>query len=180
MQLRWLVPSSGTRSRIQNCSSADDEYRSQAAGLSASEFPYACSNLKFENSEGETTQLLIVRFKSRSQIFRACDGVDYKWKEMGSTNVLVVKGQSQNVIAIFQRASGGLFSDSQPPSLNVTPQGIHIGDDIVVTALWFEEKRHRRESRQRANRRNNMNNMTMQNNVAMGGGMAMNGGFMGS
>ncbi|KZP16078.1 hypothetical protein FIBSPDRAFT_976479 [Athelia psychrophila] len=115
---------------------------------------------------------------SHSHIFKACNGVEYKWKEIGNANVLVVKGQSGFSVATFQRASGGLFSTIRPASLSVSPQGIPIGDDIVMTAIWFEEKRHRREQRSRSNNAassNNSNmamNMQMQNNISMSNGMS--------
>lgn len=72
---------------------------------------------------------------SRAQIFTACDGLEYKGKEKGHTNVLTLKGQSNVSIATFQRASRHLFSANQPASLSVAPQGMHIGDDIVMSAI---------------------------------------------
>ncbi|KAF7976666.1 hypothetical protein HWV62_6009 [Athelia sp. TMB] len=81
-------------------------------------------------------------------IFQACDDVEYKWKEIGKTNVLVVKGQSQTAVATFQRARLQLFSPNKPACLSITPQAIHIKEEIVTTAMWFEEKRHQREKAQ--------------------------------
>ncbi|KZP16075.1 hypothetical protein FIBSPDRAFT_934807 [Athelia psychrophila] len=82
---------------------------------------------------------------SQSQTFRASDGVQYKWKIIDKTNVLVVLGHSQVSVATFQRASAGFFSSYRPASLSVATQAMHIMDDVVTTAVWFEEKRHRRE-----------------------------------
>lgn len=63
--------------------------------------------------------------------------------------MLVVKSHSQFAVATFQRVSIGLFSSNRPASLSVAPQAVHILDDIVTTAVWFEEKRYRREKSRR-------------------------------
>ncbi|KZP16069.1 hypothetical protein FIBSPDRAFT_934802 [Athelia psychrophila] len=82
---------------------------------------------------------------SQSQTFRASDGVEYKWKIADTSNVLVVKGHSEFSVATFRRATVSLFSTNRPASLSVKPQAMHIMDDVVTTAVWFEEKRYRRE-----------------------------------
>lgn len=94
--------------------------------------------------------------------------MEYKWKEIGKTNMLVVKGQSQTAVATFQRARLQLFSPNRPACLSITLQAINIKDEIVTTAMWFEEKRHQREKAQQ--RRTNQamsHNLTMNNNMGM-------------
>ncbi|KAF7981051.1 hypothetical protein HWV62_35512 [Athelia sp. TMB] len=82
---------------------------------------------------------------SHSQSFQAADGVEYKWKEVGKTNVLVAKKHSSTAVATFQRGNVGIFSSHRPSALSVAPQGMRILDDVVTTAMWFEEKRNRRQ-----------------------------------
>lgn len=88
---------------------------------------------------------LIMHSGLSSQILTASDEVEYKWKEERGTNVLKLNGQSDVTIATFQRARSHIFSADQPASLIVSLQGIQIEDEIVMTAIWFEEKRHQRE-----------------------------------
>jgi hypothetical protein len=37
-----------------------------------------------------------------------------------------------------------LFSKARPAALDITPEGMHIIDDIVTTFVWFEHKRRER------------------------------------
>ena len=73
--------------------------------------------------------------------------MEYKWKDIGTANVLVAKRGSQTAVATFWRAKRGLFSSSRPACLSIAPQGVHIVDEIVTTAVWFEERRRRRQQK---------------------------------
>jgi cytochrome c-type biogenesis protein CcmH/NrfF len=62
---------------------------------------------------------------------------------------LVLEGGSHTPIATFHKAKRGFFSSkSRLAFLDITPQGVHIVNDIVTTFIWFEQKR--REARRQA------------------------------
>lgn len=54
---------------------------------------------------------------------------------------LVLEGGSHTPIATFHKAKRGFFSSPRLAFLDITPQGVHIVDDIVTTFVWFEQKR---------------------------------------
>jgi len=85
---------------------------------------------------------------SSSEVFQAGDGRKYRWKIDGGCPLLVTDDQSLPV-AIYRKAKGGIFSASRPASLDITPQGMHILDDIVTTFAWFEGKRKQKQGSRR-------------------------------
>lgn len=58
--------------------------------------------------------------------------------------VQLVENDSDTPVATFQKSKKGFFS-SGSASLDITPQGMHIVDDIVTTFVWFEHKRREDE-----------------------------------
>ena len=62
---------------------------------------------------------------------------------------LVTDDHSQTPVAIFRHAKNGFFSTPRLASLDITPQGMYILDDIITTFVWFEEKRRQRQSSRR-------------------------------
>ncbi|KZP16073.1 hypothetical protein FIBSPDRAFT_866304 [Athelia psychrophila] len=138
---KWFTPESGNTARVQRAT----PYGSQTIG--------AIDWHLFDDNEMRVNGRRLVPQKlgmfSKSQTFRASDGVQYKWKIIDKTNVLVVLGHSQVSVATFQRAaSTGMFSSNRLASLSVAPQAMHIMDDVVTTAVWFEETRYRGEGSQ--------------------------------
>ncbi|KAF9049617.1 hypothetical protein BDZ89DRAFT_1057496 [Hymenopellis radicata] len=84
---------------------------------------------------------------STSETFIASDGKSYKWKvEMGDLYLNVNDG-SHTTIAIYDPGSLGFFSKMRAPTLTVTPQGMHIGDDIVATFIYMLQQQQRRRRR---------------------------------
>jgi len=78
---------------------------------------------------------------SSSQTFKAADGLTYRWKIRSGYPELAAEEHSNIVIATFHKAKRGFFSTPRPASLDISPLGIDIVDDIVTTFLWFEHKR---------------------------------------
>jgi hypothetical protein len=81
-----------------------------------------------------------------SKVFQAMDGQMYKWKTKAGCPELVTDDNVESVLAVYHKSHHGLFSESRLATLDITPQGMHILDDIVTTFVWFEHKR--RESNQ--------------------------------
>jgi len=52
----------------------------------------------------------------------------------------------ESVLAVYHRSHHDLFSTPRLATLDITPQAVHILDDIVTIFVWFEYKR--RESNQ--------------------------------
>jgi len=99
----------------------------------------------FSNTELWMGERMIQPYKNgtfrSSKIFRAADGRDYKWKIAGGYLLLVMEGGSDTPIVTFHKAKGGFFSTPRLAFLEITPQGVHILDDIVTTFVWFEDQR---------------------------------------
>jgi len=104
----------------------------------------------FSSTELWARERLIQHHKSgtfsSSKIFRAADGRDYRWKITGDHPLLVMEGDSDTPIVTFHKAKGGFFSTPRLAFLEITPQGVHILDDIVTTFVWFEHKRREAKS----------------------------------
>jgi len=53
---------------------------------------------------------------------------------------LVTDDKAETILAVFHKSHGGLFSKARPAALDITPEGMHIIDDIVTTFVWFEHR----------------------------------------
>ena len=56
----------------------------------------------------------------------------------------LVDEQTNTPVAMFQLSKRGWFSAPAPASLDITPQGMHILDDIIITFVWFEAYRRQK------------------------------------
>jgi len=54
---------------------------------------------------------------------------------------LVTDDNIEAPLAIYHKSHHGLFSTPRLATLDITPQGMHILDDIITTFVWFEHKR---------------------------------------
>jgi len=83
---------------------------------------------------------------SSSKVFQAADGQMYKWETKRGKPQLVTDDNIENVLAVFHKSHHSLFSNPRLATLDITPQGMHILDDIVTTFVWFEYNRRESES----------------------------------
>jgi hypothetical protein len=65
----------------------------------------------------------------------------YHFSCLHSFTQLVTDDNIEMPLAIYNKSHSGLFSTPRPATLDITPQGMHILDDIVTTFVWFEHKR---------------------------------------
>ena len=61
--------------------------------------------------------------------------------DTGTFMQLVTDDNIETPLALYHKSHHGLFSTARPATLDITPQGMHILDDIVTTFVWFEHKR---------------------------------------
>lgn len=84
---------------------------------------------------------------TQSKVYKAPDGLSYKWKIDGEP-ILRKDDASKELVAAYSPKSSIFSRDNRPGMVKVAPDGIAILDELVITFVYFEKKR--RDSRQAA------------------------------
>ncbi|KAK7436906.1 hypothetical protein VKT23_018926 [Stygiomarasmius scandens] len=84
----------------------------------------------------------------RHRVFRASDGIEYKWIMGSYTPKLVKNNSAKTPVAKFHRRNFGFWSKSKksPPYLEIFPEGEHMVDEIFSTFIYIEKIRSEQEA----------------------------------
>ncbi|KAJ7584702.1 hypothetical protein C8J56DRAFT_951631 [Mycena floridula] len=82
-----------------------------------------------------------------SEKFIASDGRSYKWKTDWGIFQLILNDRSHTPIAFYDSGSLGILSAARLPSLQTTPDGVPIIDEIVATFIYVLQVQKRRRRR---------------------------------
>ncbi|TFY53667.1 hypothetical protein EVG20_g10012 [Dentipellis fragilis] len=86
----------------------------------------------------------------RKRAFTATDGQSYAWK-YGSTRSSLSRNDSSSArIAQYHKRSYGIIGKTHKAYLEISPEGLNIADEIVVTFVYIERRRDQREEAARA------------------------------
>ncbi|KAL0063853.1 hypothetical protein AAF712_009204 [Marasmius tenuissimus] len=66
------------------------------------------------------------------------NGQEYNWKRKSSKAILTDK--FKNTVAIYEESHSGFRKKKTPAKLSVTPGGMPILDEIVVTCVYYEQQ----------------------------------------
>ncbi|PFH53535.1 hypothetical protein AMATHDRAFT_137257 [Amanita thiersii Skay4041] len=81
----------------------------------------------------------------RNHAFTGPDGREYMWKLGLKVPELLINNDDQTPVATFHRGRFGIFRKSQPASLEIYPEGMHMLDLIMVTFVYIQKLRNDRE-----------------------------------
>ncbi|KAK0186378.1 hypothetical protein F5146DRAFT_1161148 [Armillaria mellea] len=111
---------------------------------------FVSSVLRFNGTEVKATEYLRKQgwgFYGRNRVFTGPDGKEYKWILGASISKLVLNDKSETLIAKYHTRKLGLFSPAKarPAYLEITPEGVHMVDDIFFTFIYIEKLRQEEE-----------------------------------
>jgi len=108
------------------------------------------SKLRYNGKEVDISEFMPAEgslgLVGRPRVFQASDGGSYKWS-LGMVQVPVLKTNdgSNITIAQFHRQQFGFIGKASHASLEILPGGEHIRDLIVVTFVYVEMLRRKRQ-----------------------------------
>ncbi|KAF8802958.1 hypothetical protein BYT27DRAFT_7049005, partial [Phlegmacium glaucopus] len=85
----------------------------------------------------------------RNRVFKGPDGKEYEWQPGRWVCKLYLKEGSKPLVASYHRRRLGIIGDARPASLEISPQGQHMVDLIVVTFIFVEKLRTDRKRHSR-------------------------------
>ncbi|KAF8842600.1 hypothetical protein BDN67DRAFT_1009631 [Paxillus ammoniavirescens] len=102
--------------------------------------------IRFNGQEVEANIMLEKRSWENGRYFTGPDNHSYKWK-IGGKYCWLKPAESDIELARFHQKNLGIRKESHPPYLDVSPTVVHIMDHIIVTYVYVEELRRRRNQR---------------------------------
>ncbi|TFK24651.1 hypothetical protein FA15DRAFT_669378 [Coprinopsis marcescibilis] len=82
------------------------------------------------------------------RVFTGPDGREYRWVMRQRKSELYL-GDGNTLVAKYHFSHSGLIKEARPSSLEITAQGEHMIDWIIVTFVYIEKLRKDRERRNR-------------------------------
>ncbi|KAH7908311.1 hypothetical protein BJ138DRAFT_1013027, partial [Hygrophoropsis aurantiaca] len=78
--------------------------------------------------------------------FNGPDGKSYMWSLGKWVPILYLNDGSDKVIARFHRSNMGIIGKQRSACLEISPEGEHMVDIIIITFIYIEKLRRRKES----------------------------------
>jgi len=108
------------------------------------------SKLRYNGKEVDISEFMPAEgslgLVGRPRVFQAPDGVSYKWSlGMVEVPVLTTNDGSNITIAQFHRQHFGIIGKARPAGLEILAGGEHILDLIVITFVYVELLRRKRQ-----------------------------------